>query len=314
MLILYRCVCPICHDEIISTLPMWPCEECYQIYHFNCIEKWSKRNPRSWSCPTCNSMKVFDPEARCWCRRVKHDTEKLHPGNSCGMACGRIRRCNGVEVCMELCRRLCHPGACDPPICSPSCSLLKLPEPAIATSAPSRQDGLHHAWNGSRTPQDRAIRPSLNGRPAQVERPQDIEALPNPPRRQAPRPSFAERWHDFNTTQLAGELILLIPPNFSLGVWAYFNIFMWTDPLDWVNFTESSQPVATGLAILSSLLLFIWNLTLCTWLGIDIRGETFKLFRLDRPSLSLGKGFSKLVIMTAIVALIVAAVFWFPTM
>ncbi|NXM04250.1 NFX1 protein, partial [Tyrannus savana] len=113
--------CMVCCEVVRIVAPVWSCQNCYHVFHLNCIKKWA-RSPASqaedgnsgWRCPACQNASVQVPKTyTCFCGKV-HNPEwnRNEIPHSCGELCGKKRQCLD---CPHLCNILCHPGPC------PSC-------------------------------------------------------------------------------------------------------------------------------------------------------------------------------------------------
>ncbi|NWY40221.1 NFX1 protein, partial [Sylvia atricapilla] len=113
--------CMVCCEVVRIVAPVWSCQNCYHVFHLNCIKKWA-RSPASqaedgnsgWRCPACQNASVQVPKTyTCFCGKV-HNPEwnRNEIPHSCGELCGKRRQCLD---CPHLCNILCHPGPC------PSC-------------------------------------------------------------------------------------------------------------------------------------------------------------------------------------------------
>nr|XP_009663477.1 PREDICTED: transcriptional repressor NF-X1 [Struthio camelus australis] len=113
--------CMVCCEVVRIVAPVWSCQNCYHVFHLNCIKKWA-RSPASqaedgnsgWRCPACQNASMQVPTTyTCFCGKV-HNPEwnRNEIPHSCGELCGKRRQCLD---CPHLCNILCHPGPC------PSC-------------------------------------------------------------------------------------------------------------------------------------------------------------------------------------------------
>ncbi|NXN41228.1 NFX1 protein, partial [Rhinoptilus africanus] len=113
--------CMVCCEVVRIVAPVWSCQNCYHVFHLNCIKKWA-RSPASqaedgnsgWRCPACQNVSMQVPKTyTCFCGKV-HNPEwnRNEIPHSCGELCGKKRQCLD---CPHLCNILCHPGPC------PSC-------------------------------------------------------------------------------------------------------------------------------------------------------------------------------------------------
>ena len=111
----------VCCEVVRIVAPVWSCQNCYHVFHLNCIKKWA-RSPASqaedsnsgWRCPACQNASTQVPKTyTCFCGKV-HNPEwnRNEIPHSCGELCGKKRQ---VLDCPHLCNILCHPGPC------PSC-------------------------------------------------------------------------------------------------------------------------------------------------------------------------------------------------
>lgn len=124
--------CMICMNNVRRRQSIWHCEECYALFHLDCISKWSKNSleearqvpqgilPQKppadgWRCPHCNKthrQHEGPPVSRCFCG--KYANPEFNPyitPHSCGDLCGRMRA--GTD-CPHPCNLPCHPGPCPP--------------------------------------------------------------------------------------------------------------------------------------------------------------------------------------------------------
>ncbi|NWY74480.1 NFX1 protein, partial [Erithacus rubecula] len=113
--------CMVCCEVVRIVAPVWSCQNCYHVFHLNCIKKWA-RSPASqaedgnsgWRCPACQNASVQVPKTyTCFCGKVQNpEWNRNEIPHSCGELCGKKRQ--GLD-CPHLCNILCHPGPC------PSC-------------------------------------------------------------------------------------------------------------------------------------------------------------------------------------------------
>lgn len=106
--------CMICIQSIGRQAKIWACVQCYALFHFTCITKWSKSagEMSSWRCPGCQYVNVARPDASCFCR--KQTDPEFNPylvPHSCGELCGKPR---AGSDCPHVCSIVCHPGPCPP--------------------------------------------------------------------------------------------------------------------------------------------------------------------------------------------------------
>ncbi|KAF6197919.1 hypothetical protein GE061_007662 [Apolygus lucorum] len=101
--------CVICTDLILAEERVWPCNNCFNIFHLHCIRRWAKTNRNSemggaWICPVCRRPKFCTPNKlryKCLCGRLQKP--KPTPGVT-PHCCG--------QKCKQKCGLLCHPGPC----------------------------------------------------------------------------------------------------------------------------------------------------------------------------------------------------------
>ncbi|NXS76716.1 NFX1 protein, partial [Pandion haliaetus] len=112
--------CMVCCEVVRIVAPVWSCQNCYHVFHLNCIKKWA-RSPASqaedgnsgWRCPACQNASTQVPKTyTCFCKVHNPEWNRNEIPHSCGELCGKKRQCLD---CPHLCNILCHPGPC------PSC-------------------------------------------------------------------------------------------------------------------------------------------------------------------------------------------------
>uniref|UniRef100_K7FMW8 Transcriptional repressor NF-X1 n=1 Tax=Pelodiscus sinensis TaxID=13735 RepID=K7FMW8_PELSI len=113
--------CMVCCEVIRTIAPVWSCQNCYHVFHLNCIKKWA-RSPASqaedgnsgWRCPACQNVSTRVPATyTCFCGRVNNpEWNRNEIPHSCGELCRKKKPGQG---CPHACNILCHPGPC------PSC-------------------------------------------------------------------------------------------------------------------------------------------------------------------------------------------------
>ncbi|XP_025070859.1 transcriptional repressor NF-X1 isoform X3 [Alligator sinensis] len=113
--------CMVCCEVVRIIAPVWSCQNCYHVFHLNCIKKWA-RSPASqaedgnsgWRCPACQNASTRVPATyTCFCGKVNNpEWNRNEIPHSCGELCGKRRP---GQDCPHLCNILCHPGPC------PSC-------------------------------------------------------------------------------------------------------------------------------------------------------------------------------------------------
>ncbi|XP_041255410.1 transcriptional repressor NF-X1-like isoform X2 [Onychostruthus taczanowskii] len=101
--------CMVCCEVVRIVAAVWSCQNCYHVFHLNCIKKWA-RSPASqaedgnsgWRCPACQNASVQVPKTyTCFCGKV-HNPEwnRNEIPHSCGELCGKKRQCLD---CPHLC-------------------------------------------------------------------------------------------------------------------------------------------------------------------------------------------------------------------
>ena len=105
--------CLECKKCILDSDDVLSCEQCFQIYHLQCLNKKSKLNQQKFKleCKKCNLSKCFNkiPEYNCYCTRFyeEHQNPLFNPElipHGCGTKCDKI-------ICIHLnCSLPCHPG------------------------------------------------------------------------------------------------------------------------------------------------------------------------------------------------------------
>ncbi|XP_043921518.1 transcriptional repressor NF-X1 [Protopterus annectens] len=113
--------CMVCCEIVRMMAPVWSCQNCYHVFHLNCIKKWA-RSPASqaeaegndgWRCPACQNVSARVPSSyTCFCGKVTNpEWNRNEIPHSCGELCGKKR--SGMD-CPHPCNILCHPGPCPP--------------------------------------------------------------------------------------------------------------------------------------------------------------------------------------------------------
>lgn len=122
--------CMVCCEIIRVMAPVWSCQNCFHVFHLNCIKKWA-RSPASqaddgsegWRCPACQHVAFRVPNSyTCFCGKVTNpEWQRSEIPHSCGDMCGKKR--SGAD-CNHPCNILCHPGPCPqcPAFVSKSCT------------------------------------------------------------------------------------------------------------------------------------------------------------------------------------------------
>ena len=131
--------CLICISTVKKNDQIWSCDNCYNSFHINCVQKWAKdsiyqqkvqleddpnrvakEKEIRWTCPKCRQGYLpsqIPKEYLCYCKKVRDP--KFDPWNtphSCGEICGKT-----LEGCNHKCLLLCHPGPC--PACPQTVSV-----------------------------------------------------------------------------------------------------------------------------------------------------------------------------------------------
>lgn len=129
--------CMVCCDVIRVMAPVWSCQNCFHVFHLNCVKKWA-RSPASqaddsgegWRCPACQNVALKQPTSyTCFCGKVTNpEWQRSEIPHSCGDMCGKKR--SGVD-CNHPCNILCHPGPCPqcPAFVTKSCICGKTSQP-----------------------------------------------------------------------------------------------------------------------------------------------------------------------------------------
>ncbi|XP_065053549.1 transcriptional repressor NF-X1-like [Rhopilema esculentum] len=118
--------CMVCCEYLRSSQPSWCCQNCYHIFHLNCIKQWVKSSVATsagdvngWRCPGCQNVTEKMPTNYiCFCGKLKNPEWNPRHGiipHSCGEVCKKQRT---SPPCKHLCNELCHPGPC------PSCPVM----------------------------------------------------------------------------------------------------------------------------------------------------------------------------------------------
>ncbi|KAG2388694.1 hypothetical protein C9374_000133 [Naegleria lovaniensis] len=108
--------CLICRDTIARHHATWYCQDCFGVFHLNCVQRWVKEKIEDedrtyWKCPACQSslISAIPTEYKCFCGKMtnpKASNLEIIP-HSCGEICGKIHK-----PCSHPCTELCHPGPC----------------------------------------------------------------------------------------------------------------------------------------------------------------------------------------------------------
>lgn len=106
--------CMICLNKVKPSHQIWPCDQCWAVFHLKCIKSWIQRCNSAgglefdWACPGCRYHRVdLMPKYSCYCKKL--DEPELNPhwlAHSCGDVCEKDRGCP------HKCPELCHPGPC----------------------------------------------------------------------------------------------------------------------------------------------------------------------------------------------------------
>ncbi|NXV78610.1 NFX1 protein, partial [Atlantisia rogersi] len=77
--------CMVCCEVVRIVAPVWSCQNCYHVFHLNCIKKWA-RSPASqaedgnsgWRCPACQNASTQVPKSyTCFCGEFLAKESKL---------------------------------------------------------------------------------------------------------------------------------------------------------------------------------------------------------------------------------------------
>ena len=133
--------CLICICSIKKTESIWSCDNCFNSFHLNCVQKWAKdsifqqknqleddpdrarkEKEIQWTCPKCRygyAQSNIPRDYYCYCKKVRDP--KFDPWStphSCGEICGK--KLSGAD-CDHRCLLLCPPGPC--PACPQTVSV-----------------------------------------------------------------------------------------------------------------------------------------------------------------------------------------------
>ncbi|KAF0977871.1 hypothetical protein FDP41_003193 [Naegleria fowleri] len=109
--------CLICSDSIARQHATWYCQDCFRVFHLNCVQRWVKEKIEDedrtyWKCPACQAslISAIPTDYKCFCGKMtnpKSTNLEIIP-HSCGDVCGKIHK-----HCLHPCTELCHPGPCN---------------------------------------------------------------------------------------------------------------------------------------------------------------------------------------------------------
>jgi hypothetical protein len=101
--------CLICCQMLRSPVSFWSCVQCWSLFHWKCIDRWSRSKTDSWTCPACQTNNSGDPvEKKCFC-----NFSKAFPSKKVGKSFSCREICPIVKKCGHSCTLECHPGPCD---------------------------------------------------------------------------------------------------------------------------------------------------------------------------------------------------------
>ena len=116
--------CQLCVDPVTASEKVWPCQQCFSVFHLTCATKAAKvvdKKGASWNCPWCASTVVGLPQASCYCGKSSKKAGLLTKGasllsgrglHSCGKTCERACPLPGCESTPHACEQACHFGPC----------------------------------------------------------------------------------------------------------------------------------------------------------------------------------------------------------
>ncbi|ORX44066.1 hypothetical protein DM01DRAFT_1340476 [Hesseltinella vesiculosa] len=111
--------CMVCWDVIRPAHHTWTCENCWAVFHIDCISKWASKSLKdtstnvmitAWRCPGCQHKRTALPHGYfCFCGKQKNpNPSRYQTPHTCDQLCKRSR------VCPHACVLPCHPGPCPP--------------------------------------------------------------------------------------------------------------------------------------------------------------------------------------------------------
>eukprot|EP00435_Cladocopium_sp_Y103_P019068 s266_g4.t1 len=76
--------CMICLNKVKPSHQIWPCDQCWAVFHLKCIKSWIQRCNSAgglefdWACPGCRYHRVdLMPKYSCYCKKL--DEPELNP-------------------------------------------------------------------------------------------------------------------------------------------------------------------------------------------------------------------------------------------
>ncbi|KII72427.1 FKBP12-associated protein 1 [Thelohanellus kitauei] len=118
--------CSICSEDIQIVNPIWSCDSCRSVAHFNCGKTWARNQqmdedePRVyWTCPTCKNQNLDLPSMPyCYCGKTENPECDISLGKAsphcCLKTCGRLSPAQNGAHCNHPCELQCHSGFCPP--------------------------------------------------------------------------------------------------------------------------------------------------------------------------------------------------------
>ncbi|KAI8073956.1 hypothetical protein BC940DRAFT_249973 [Gongronella butleri] len=111
--------CMVCWDTVKPFHHTWSCENCWAIFHTDCISKWASKslkdtstnlNITAWRCPGCQHKRTAIPQGYfCFCGKQQNpQASRYQTPHTCDQLCKRSRKCP------HPCTLPCHPGPCPP--------------------------------------------------------------------------------------------------------------------------------------------------------------------------------------------------------
>ena len=128
--------CTVCYEPVRLAHQCWSCDNCFMIFHLECIRKWALVAPASassnalgvsknkWRCPGCQLERLALPKRySCFCGKILDPALDREQPHSCTLHCERrlspikesFHRISAEKrfyQCPHKCTLVCHPGPC----------------------------------------------------------------------------------------------------------------------------------------------------------------------------------------------------------
>jgi hypothetical protein len=238
----------------------------------------------------------------CWCGRWRQDHVKVI-GNSCGKRCPGYKTCESPgPKCERFCRKVCHPGPCEPVVCVKTCILEGFPHFKTGKKA------VMHEYRAPRPPpqahmaRSETVAAERSRYSAELTAEREARGEPEPE-----PPDGVPQLQKGEISVMIFLFLILAGVETGLAFWVKFHIARWTQPLKYKHFVENGRDGEHVAGIVFGCIFCgVFNGVVACLASFTLRRALCHYFRIPRGS---GRRFLMLIF---VVLFIAACVLPFP--